>query len=37
MQVDSSMKYYAWDFVNPRKEEKLYTLNIEKRIWTNME
>ena len=30
MQVDPSDKYFAWDFVNPRKEEKPYKLNVEK-------
>ena len=33
MQVDPSKKYYAWDFINPRKEEKPYKLNVEKHTW----
>lgn len=35
MQVDPSMKYFSWDFVNPRKEEKPYKLNDEKHTWVN--
>jgi hypothetical protein len=36
MQVDSSKKYYAWDFTNPRNIEEPIKVNKEKRTWIEL-
>lgn len=36
MHVDSSKKYYAWDFKNPRKLAKPIKLNCEKHTWIEL-
>lgn len=36
MQVDSTKKYYAWDFVNPRRENNPYKVNAEKHTWVEI-
>lgn len=33
MEVDPSKKYYAWEFKNPRKEEKPFKVNVKKHTW----
>lgn len=36
MQVDLTKKYYAWDFVNPRREDNPYKVNVEKHTWVEV-
>ena len=37
MQVDQTKKYYAWDFVNPRKLDKPYKIEKEKHTWIDLD